>query len=238
VAYLPDSARNTGTGVVIAPGGGLVMLSIDSEGTEVATWLAERGIAAFVLKYRVRQTDPAQNPMAAIQAADEPATNYAPSLADGAAAVKSIRAHGGEYGIKPDKIVMVGFSAGAIVTVATALQSDVSARPNYAAPIYGSTFGPMGELPKGLPPFFLAIAQDDNGAGFLTDRLYAALLAAGYRPEVHRFQSGGHGFGMTKRSTTSDHWIDEFFWWMEANGLTRKPGDPDRQRRGRGGLSD
>jgi hypothetical protein len=89
-----------------------------------------------------------------------------------------------------------------------------------------------------LPPFFLAIAQDDNGAGFLTDRLYAALLAAGYPPEVHRFQSGGHGFGMSKRSTTSDHWIDEFFWWMEANGLTRKPGDPDRPGRGRSGRPD
>jgi len=156
----------------------------------------------------------------------------APS-ADGAAAVKTIRAHAGEYGTKPDKIVMVGFSAGAVVTVAIVLQSDVSARPNYAAPIYGSTFGSMRELPKGLPPFFLAVAQDDNGAGFLTDRLYAALLAAGYRPEVHRFQSGGHGFGMTRRMTTSDHWIDEFFWWMESNGLTRKPGDPDRQGRGR-----
>jgi acetyl esterase/lipase len=238
VPYLPDPARNTGTGVVIAPGGGLVMLSIDSEGIEVAKWLAERGVAAFVLKYRVRQTDPAQSPMAGIQAADEPATNYAPSLADGAAAIKTIRARANEYAIKPDKIVMVGFSAGAIVTVATTLQSDVTARPNYAAPIYGSTFGPMGALPKDLPPFFLAIAQDDTGAGFLTDRLYATLVAAGYRPEVHRFQSGGHGFGMGKRSTTSDHWIDEFFWWLEANGLTRKPGDPERPSRGRGGRPD
>jgi acetyl esterase/lipase len=229
--YLPDASRNTGTGVVIAPGGALVTLSYDSEGVEVAKWLAERGVAAFVLKYRVRQTDPAQSPMAGVQAADEPATNYSPSLADGAAAVKTIRTRAADYGVKPDKIVMVGFSAGAIVTVATALQSDLSARPSYAAPIYGSTFGPIGELPQGLPPFFLAIAQDDTAAGFLTDRLYDALRAAGYRPELHRFQSGGHGFGMTKRFTTSDHWIDEFFWWMEANGLTRKPGDPERPSR-------
>ena len=115
--YLPDASRNTGTGVVIAPGGGFVMLSYDSEGVEVAKWLAERGIAAFVLKYRVRQTDPTQSPMAAIKAADEPASNYDLGLADGAAAVKMIRTRAAEYDIKPDKIVMLGFSAGAIVTV-------------------------------------------------------------------------------------------------------------------------
>jgi len=230
VPYLPDASRNTGTGVVIAPGGGFVMLSYDSEGVEVAKWLAGRGIAAFVLKYRVRQTDPGQSPMSAIKGADEPASNYEFGVADGAVAVKLIRQHADEYGIKPDKIVMVGFSAGAIVTVSTALQSDVSARPNYAAPIYGAPFGSIPELPKGLPPFFLAIAQDD-GAAFLVDRFYAALLGAGYKPEVHRFQSGGHGFGMNQRFTTSDHWIDAFFWWMEANDLTRKPGDPERPRR-------
>ena len=232
VPYLPDASRNTGTGVVIAPGGGFVMLSYDSEGVEVAKWLAERGIAAFVLKYRVRQTDPGQSPMAAIKAADEPASNYEFSVADGVAAVKMIRARAAEYGVRPDKIVMVGFSAGAIVTVSTALQSDLAARPNYAAPIYGAPFGNIPELPQGLPPFFLAVAQDDSVAGALVDRFYAALLAKGYRPELHRFQSGGHGFGMNKRFTTADHWIDELFWWLEANDLTRKPGDPERPNRG------
>jgi acetyl esterase/lipase len=131
-----------------------------------------------------------------------------------------------------------------IVTVSTALQSDVSARPNYAAPIYGAPFGSIPDLPQGLPPFFVAIAQDDSGAGALVDRFYAALLAKGYRPELHRFQCGGHGFGMSRRFTSSDHWIDSFFWWMEANGLTRKPGDPERPirptptgRSGRNGAS-
>ena len=172
VPYLPDASRNTGTAVVIAPGDGFVMLSYDSEGVEVAKWLAERGIAAFVLKYRVRQTDPGQSPMAAIKAADEPASNYELGVADGAAAVQVIRGRAAEYGIRPDRIVMVGFSAGAIVTVATALQNDPSARPNYAAPIYGAPFGSIPELPQGLPPFFLAVAQDDSLAGTLVDRFY------------------------------------------------------------------
>jgi acetyl esterase/lipase len=224
VSSLPDASRNTGTGVVIAPSGGFVMLSYDSEGVDVAKWLAERGVAAFVLKYRVRQTDPNQSPMAAIRAADEPSSNYEFGVADGVAAVKTIRQRATDYGISPDKIVMVGFSAGAIVS--TAVHSDVSARPNYAAPIYGAPFGSIPDLPPGLPPFFLAVAQDD-GAGTLVDRFYSALLARGYRPELHRFQSGGHGFGMSQRFTTSDHWIDSFFWWIEANGLTRKPGDPE-----------
>jgi acetyl esterase/lipase len=192
--------------------------------------LAERDIAAFVLKYRVKQTDPSKSPMAAITAADEPQNNFKYAVADGIRAVKVIRQRAAQYAVRPDKIVMVGFSAGAIVTVLTALQNDLSARPNYAAPIYGAPLGRVPPIPQGLPPFFLAIAQDD-GAAFLVDRFYAALLAAGYKPELHRFQSGGHGFGMTKRFTTSDHWVDEFFWWMEANGLTRKPGDPERPNR-------
>lgn len=233
VPYIPDATRNTGTGVIIAPGGGFVMLSYDNEGVEVAKWLAERGIAAFVLKYRVRQTDPNTDPLTSIQRSDTPEANYAPALADGVAAVKMIRERAAEYGIKPDRIVMTGFSAGAIVVVSTALHSDLSARPNYAAPIYGAPFGPIANLPQGLPPFFLAVAQDDVGAGGLVDKFYAALLASGYRPELHRYQTGGHGFGMRKRMLSADHWIDELFWWMEGFDLTRKPGDPERPvRRG------
>jgi acetyl esterase/lipase len=230
VPYLPDASRHTGTGVIVAPGGGMVMLSYDSEGVEVAKWLAERGIAAFVLKYRVKQTDPSKSPLVAMTPGDDPENNYKYSVADGIAAVKVIRERAAEYGVRPDKIVMLGFSAGAIVTVLGTVQGDLSARPNYAAPIYGAPLGGVPAIPQGLPPFFLAIAQDD-GAAFLVDRFYAALLAAGYKPELHRFQSGGHGFGMSKRGTTSDHWVDEFFWWMEANGLTRKPGDPERPNR-------
>ncbi len=228
VAYLPDSARNTGTGVIVAPGGAFVMLSYDTEGVEVARWLAERGVAAFVLKYRLRQSDPRRSPLAAVPTTDGPENNYAPALADGVAAVKAIRARAAGYGIRPDRLVMLGFSAGAIVTASAAIQPDVAGRPDYAAPIYGAPFGRIPPLPRGLPPFFLAVAQDDADGGPLTDRFYAALRAAGYRPELHRFQSGGHGFGMATRHTTSDHWIDAFYWWLEANGLTRPPDAPGR----------
>jgi acetyl esterase/lipase len=228
-AYLPPPSTATGAAVIIAPGGGFVYLTIESEGHEVAKWLAARGIAAIVLKYRVIQIegqDAAQLNQAASAAiaaiTRDRATideNGKYGIADGIQAVKVVREHSAEWGISPDRIVFTGFSAGAVVTAFTALRPD--GRPNYAAPIYGAPMAAMPPIPQGLPPFFLAVAQDDAGAGPAVARFYEALKAAGYRPELHVFSSGGHGFGMRKQGRTSDHWIDEFFYWMEAQGLTR-----------------
>lgn len=238
VAYLPTAKTNTGTSVIIAPGGGNVMLSYDSEGIEVARWLAERGIAAFVLKYRVRQTDPRQHPVVALRSRSDgkapPALDLSPELsgvADGMLALRMIRQRASEYGIRPDRVVMLGFSAGARVVTGAALQDDAAARPNFVAPIYGATSEPIPALPPGLPPMFLAVAQDDKGAGPTVDRFYQALIAAGYQPEYHRFQAGGHGFGMDPGYTTSDHWIDLFYWWLQGNGLAQKPGEAPWPRR-------
>jgi acetyl esterase/lipase len=227
--YLPDPSTATGTAVIIAPGGGFVWLSIDSEGHDVAKWLAARGIAGIVLKYRLFQVEgqePAQVLQAATAALGRVTSNRSLiddysryGIADGIEAVKVVRAHAAEWGISPERIVFTGFSAGAIVTSAVVLQSD--ARPNFAAPIYGGPFNEVPPIPQGLPPIFLAVAQDDAGAGPLVTRFYDALKAAGYRPELHVFSSGGHGFGMRKQGNTSDHWIDEFYYWLEAQGVTR-----------------
>ena len=228
-AYLPDPATATGTAVIVAPGGGFVWLSIDSEGHDVAKWLAARGIAGIVLKYRLFQVegnDPAQVLQAATAALGAVTGNrslmdsYSKyGIADGIQAVKVTREHAAEWKISPDRIVLAGFSAGAIVTSAVVLQSD--AHPNYAAPIYGGPFNEVPPIPQGLPPIFLAVAQDDAGAGPLVTRFYDALKAAGYKPELHVFSSGGHGFGMRKQGKSSDHWIDEFYFWLEAQHLTR-----------------
>lgn len=228
-AYLPDPSTATGTGVVIAPGGGFVWLSINSEGHDVAKWLAARGIAAFVLKYRLFQVDGQDAPqmgqsanaaLAAVMSNRSLIDNYDRyGIADGVQAVKVVRAHAAEWGVSPDRVVFMGFSAGAIVTSAVVLQSD--AHPNYAAPIYGGPFNDVPPIPQGLPPIFLAVAADDTGAGPLVSRFYDALRAAGYKPELHVFASGGHGFGMRKQGKSSDHWIDEFYYWLDAQGLTR-----------------
>jgi acetyl esterase/lipase len=238
-AFLPEAGRNTGTAVLVAPGGGFRQLSINSEGNRVAVWLAERGVAAFVLKYRlVQQAGPEYTMMARMQ---EIPINVSgePAVADTLKALALIRQRAAEYSIDPAKVVAIGFSAGAHVVAHAALLSEVAARPNYVAPIYGGPFGgippiPAADAPDKLPPLFLAMAQDDKLVGREVREFYAQLFAKGYLPELHLYMSGNHGFGMNVTNNTSDLFIDQFFAWMQAQGLTRKPGDPDRRPRGRG----
>jgi len=221
-AFLPDRTKATGTSVIIAPGGAFVALAIDLEGYNVARWLQERGIAAFVLKYRIiekrQEGIPAMNM--------DTAGRY--GIADGIQAIKVVRQHAAEWGLSPDRVGFLGFSAGAMVTSGTLLQEDAAARPNFAALIYGGPFGAMPTIPANLPPMFLAWAQDDAVALDRVVRFHEALTSAGNKPEVHIFSAGGHGFGMRKQGTSSDHWIDAFYYWLEAQGLTRPERRLDR----------
>ncbi|HEX8457032.1 MAG TPA: alpha/beta hydrolase [Pyrinomonadaceae bacterium] len=221
--YLPERAKATGTGVIIAPGGAFVALAISLESTDVARRLQERGIAAFVLKYRIMEKrgegiPPNMN-------MDE-AGKY--GIADGIQALKVVRQRAAEWGVSPDRVGFMGFSAGAMVTSAALLQPDAAARPNFAAMIYGAPFGVMPAIPATLPPMFLAWAQDDRVALRPIVRFYDALTTAGHKPEVHIFSSGGHGFGMKKQGTTSDHWIDAFYYWLEAQGLDKRAANSAR----------
>jgi acetyl esterase/lipase len=143
-------------------------------------------------------------------------------LADGIQAMKVVRQHAAEWGVSPDRIGFMGFSAGAMVTSGVLLQTDGAARPAFAALIYGGPFGVMPAIPLNLPPIFIAWAQDDEVAQQPVVKFYQALKAAGDKPEVHIYSGGGHGFGMRKRGTTSDHWIEEFYWWLEARGFTTR----------------
>ena len=220
-AYLPERTRATGTGVIVAPGGAFVALAIDLTGHDVARWLQERGIAAFVLKYRILEKR--QEGIPALN--QDSAARY--GIADGIQAIKVVRQHAAEWGLSPDRIGFLGFSAGAMVTSGTLLQPDSALRPNFAAMIYGGPFGVMPTIPPHLPPMFLAWAQDDPIVLALIVRFRDALTAAGYKPEVHAFSAGGHGFALRKQGTSSDHWIDEFYYWLEAQGLTRPAGRPD-----------
>lgn len=221
-AYLPEQSKATGTSVIIAPGGAFVALAIDLEGADLARWLQQRGIAAFVLKYRLvekRQDGIPQLDM-------DTAGRY--GIADDIQAVKVVRQHAAEWGLSLDRIGFLGFSAGAMVTAGALLQQTPTARPNFAALIYGAPFGVMPRIPSNLPPVFLAWAQDDPVALDPVRRFYDALRAAGCKPEVHIFSAGGHGFGMRTQGTSSDHWIDAFYSWLDAQGLTRPPPPPAR----------
>ena len=138
-AYLPQPPAAVGTAVIIAPGGGFIGLSINSEGHDVAKWLAARGITAFVLKYRLKQiggqdaTPLGQSARAAFMAQMQDHALIAEDgkygVADGIQAIKVVRAHATEWGVSPDRIVFMGFSAGGMITELTAVQSEVSARP-------------------------------------------------------------------------------------------------------------
>lgn len=213
-AYLPERAKATGTGVIIAPGGAFVALAIDLESIKTARWLQQRGIAAFVLKYRIIEKRQDGIPSMNMDTAGR----Y--GIADGIQALKVVRQHAAQWGVSPNRIGFMGFSAGAMVTSGTLLQKDPAARPNFAALIYGAPFGVMPTIPAKLPPIFMAWAQDDPVALNPIVKFHDALISAGHRPEVHVFSAGGHGFGMRKQGTSSDHWIDELYYWLEAQGFT------------------
>ena len=214
--YLPEKSKATGTGVIVAPGGACIALAIDHEGTKVAQWLQERGIAAFVLKYRLQAKKGDGIPPDLNM--DE-ACKY--GIADGIQAMKVVRGHAKEWGVSPDRVGFMGFSAGAMVTSGVLLQPDAAGRPAFAAPIYGGPFGVMPTIPKSLPLIFMAWAQDDDLVLEPVAKFLEALKAAGNKPEVHIYSAGKHGFGMKKQGTTSDHWIEEFYWWLEGQGLTK-----------------
>jgi acetyl esterase/lipase len=214
-AFLPEKTKATGTGVIIAPGGAFVALAMDVEANDVARWLQQRGIAAFVLKYRIMEKKSEGLPT---DINFDEAAKY--GIADGIQAVKIVRQHAAEWGVAIDRIVFIGFSAGAMVASGVLLQPEASARPNFVALIYGAPFGVMPAIPSNLPPIFMAWAQDDNLVQEPVVKFHDALVKAGAKPETHEFPCGGHGFGMKKQGTSSDHWIDEFYWWLEAQRLT------------------
>ena len=214
-AYLPDPAKATGTGIIVAPGGAFVALALDLEGNEVARRLQKRGIAAFVLKYRTIEK---RGPGIPADLDIDQAGQY--GMADGMQAVKVVRQHAAQWGIAPDRIGFLGFSAGALVASAALLSANIEARPNFGALIYGAPFGALPAVPPKLPPMFMAWAQDDALAPSMA-KFYDALSSAGNNPEVHVYSAGGHGFGVRKHGTTSDLWVDEFYDWLEAGGFLK-----------------
>jgi acetyl esterase/lipase len=215
-AYLPPKGKATGTGVIIAPGGAFVALAMSVEATDLARWLQQRGIAAFVLKYRTLY----KNFEGVPQMDMDTAGRY--GMADGIQAVKIVRQHAKEWNVSPDRIGFIGFSAGGMVGTATLLQPDSAARPNFVALIYGAPFGVMPKIPSTLPPVFMAWAQDDNVALEPVVKFHDALIAAGIKPEAHIYNAGGHGFGMKKHGTTSDHWTDDYWNWLASLGVTHR----------------
>lgn len=229
--FLPDPARATGAAVIVAPGGGFRILSMGNEGWEVARALNERGVAAFVLKYRLQRTvvDWAEfekgNPLTAPTPGAPPGPpNFAAIIAmpleDATAAFKMVRARAKEWNIDPARVGMMGFSAGAGTTMAAALQSTEN-KPAFIAPIYGSLRSV--DVPADAPPMFVALAADDPLFGKSDFGLITAWQKAGRPVEFHLYQNGGHGFGLGNPGKSSTGWFPQFMLWLEVNGFLKRP---------------
>ncbi len=221
-AFLPDPQRANGTAVIVCPGGAFHFLAFEHEGIQVAEWLNAHGIAAFMLKYRLIPTG--DNFMAEVQEriADRakmagPLSALAPLiLADAQQAVRLVRARAAEWRLRPDRIGVMGFSAGGAVTMAVTLHHDPHSRPDFAAPIYAAHFDEV-VVPADAPPLFLAHAGDDPLIPpAISVAIYTAWQAAGKPAELHIYAKGGHGFGMRKLGLPVDGWIERFGEWLET----------------------
>ncbi len=221
-AFLPDPKLANGTAVIVCPGGAFHFLAYEHEGTQVAAWLNAHGVAAFMLKYRLIQTGAnfaaeVQERLADRSKLAGPMRSLTPLiLADGQQAVRLVRQRAAEWGIRPDRIGIMGFSAGGGVTMAVTLNHDASSRPDFAAPIYAAHFGEI-EVPDDAPPVFLVHADDDPLVpASISTALYTAWHAAGKSAELHLYARGGHGFGMRKLGLPVDGWIERFDEWLRV----------------------
>ena len=228
--FLPDSSvANTGAAVVICPGGGFYALSIDSEGYEVAKWLAGKGVTCFVLKYRlvhVASDDPVKEWTEALSKEEGQKKMGAAiplAIADGKTAIAYVRAHAAEYRVLPDHIGIIGFSAGGTVASSAAYDYTFANRPDFVAPIYAYMPPSLQKniLPD-APPMFLVAATDDRlGLSSHSVDLYTKWTTAKHSAELHLYAKGGHGFGMRKQNLPSDTWIDRFGDWLQQQGFTK-----------------
>lgn len=229
--FLPDPAKATGAAVVVAPGGGFRTLSMENEGWDVARALADRGVAAFVLKYRLNQTPedlaafqrsyempPEGAPRPPRPEPAEMAKAIAPQLTDAEAAFALIRSRADEWNIDPDRIGMVGFSAGAALTMATGIYG-----PNANPAFLGDIYGPLTamDVPADAPPLFVALAADDPLFPETDFGLIRNWRAAERPVEFHYYEQGGHGFGMYPKTTTSTGWFDAFASWLTMHGFMK-----------------
>ncbi len=229
-AFLPPKEAANGTAVIIAPGGAFHFLSYKIEGTEIAKWLNSKGIAAFILKYRLvpcKTDDPSAESAEKLKdfkKFDEEARPYIPlATEDGLNAVKYVRSHAKEMNIDPQKIGFMGFSAGGTITLSVAYNGDESNRPNFIAPIYAYENLIYGsKVPEAKTPIFMAVAADDHFKMMpMSLNIYKKWTDAQQPAELHVYEKGEHGFGMKTQKLPSDSWNDRFADWLNMHGFLK-----------------
>jgi len=216
----PRAAKANGTAMIVLPGGSFRALAWDIDGLETARWLAEQGITAFVLKYRVRPPQKGESFGTSLEDfAKATAGRRALAVADAEQAIRLARGHAGRWSIDPRRVGVIGFSAGAMATVEVALARDPAGRPDFAAALYGAALTPA--LPdKSAPPLFVAAAEDDSQLPAANSlRLFERWTNAGAPAELHLYENGDHGFGFRHHGVPADHWPDAFRAWLDSRGL-------------------
>lgn len=224
LVYLPAKDKATGAAMIVAPGGGHRFLSIDTEGTNVAEYLASQGVAAFVLKYRL---------------AREQGSTYkieTDALGDAQRAIRLVRARAADWGVNTAKVGIMGFSAGGELAVLAATRFDSgkadsadpierqSSKPDFQILIYPGIRAENYTVTKETPPAFLLAADNDRGPSTAIPSLYLALKKAGVPAELHVYNSGGHGFGLQPADTRSNiiysTWAVRLKEWMADVGMS------------------
>jgi endo-1,4-beta-xylanase len=221
VPFIPDPAKATGAAVIIAPGGGHMFLTIDREGYDLAKWLQDRGIAAFVLKYRLARD----------HAGNSPYKVEVDALADAKRAMRVVRSRAAEWGIDPKRIGFMGFSAGGEVAGLLATRFDAGdatatdpiektdCRPDFNGFIYGGPYR-VAKLADNMAPSFLLCAYNDPGNAVNEANLFLKLKAANVPAELHIYSTGGHGFGVRNdRGIAVETWPGRFVDWMNDIGM-------------------
>lgn len=234
-------AQPNRVGVIVCPGGGWRLLAWEHEGLDVAHWLTAQGYTAFLLKYRVRGTPPAQadydaemaqlaahidvtrtgrnafRAMGEVVPPDMFMAARAVAADDGRRAVEIVRQRAADWGVDPARVGMLGFSAGAFLVVDVAM--DPRANPlAFVAAIYGGeTLGQT--VPEDAPPLFACIAQDDFRLYRVVEGLYADWTDAQRSAELHIYRRGAHGFGMVKQGFPCDRWTEHCLDWLRDLGF-------------------
>jgi acetyl esterase/lipase len=219
--FLPPKDKANGLAVVVAPGGGHSQLVMEHEGYDIAEWLNQNGIAAFVLKYRLAR------------AKESHYTVTGNALPDAARAMRMVRSRAKEWEVDPARIGFMGFSAGGEVAALIETRFDagndsstdpierVSSRPDFAVVVYPGFRPGTITVPKDAPATFLVCADNDRSHVVTTVNLYLDLEKQGVSAEMHIYASGGHGFGMRQTGLPAASWPDRLTQWMVDRKLLK-----------------
>lgn len=229
--FKPAPNKSNGTAVIVVPGGGFVAISYKFGGTEIAKELNKHGITAFVLKHRTIKSGngPMHIPQIHMKEMElimsraktglpievPPLAGEPNAIEDGVRTLEIIRHRAHEFGIDPHRVGILGFSSGAYLAADLAIGAK-EARPDFVGLIYGGLRTP---IPHDAPPAFIAGAGNDEYQPNDPLLLYTAWRKANVPAELHLYERGGHGFDLRKTGNTSDHWFQDFIWWLQSRKL-------------------